>query len=168
MKYLGLRLLSKRLSVVACAPLIQAIIARLQTWKAKLLSYAGRVELIRSVLSSMHLYWTSIFILPVNVLQAIDKAMLRFLWDGHGQKRSVFISWWDVCRLRDEGGLGIWSTRDCNLVGILQLLWEVVTDRDTIWVNGFVSSILEEVPFGVRDLLSAHPGPGETSFNYIT
>ena len=79
MKYLGLPLLSKRLSATACSPLLQAITARLQAWKAKLLSYAGRVKLIKSVLSSMHLYWTSIFILPASVLQDIDHMMLRFL-----------------------------------------------------------------------------------------
>ena len=54
--YLGLPLMSKRLSATACSPLLQAITVRLQAWKAKLLSYAGRIELIRSVLSAMHLY----------------------------------------------------------------------------------------------------------------
>ena len=55
-KYLGLPLLSKRLSATACSPLLQAITMQLQTWKAKLLSYAGRTELIKSVLLSMLLY----------------------------------------------------------------------------------------------------------------
>lgn len=106
-RYLGLLLLSKRLSATSCAPLQQAITTRLQSWKAKLLSYAGRVELIKSALSSMHLYWTSVFILPVSVLQAIDRIMLHFLWDGHGLRRCIFTSWNDVCRPKEEGGLGI-------------------------------------------------------------
>ena len=54
--YLGLPLLSKRLSAKDYAPLIQVVKDRLQTWKAKYLSYAGRLELIRSMLSSLHLY----------------------------------------------------------------------------------------------------------------
>ena len=94
---------------------------QLQTWKAKLLLYAGRVELIRSVLSSLHLYWTPIFILPASMLQAVDRAMLRFLWYGHRERKMVFISWKDVCRPNDEGGLGLHRASDSNLTGILQL-----------------------------------------------
>ena len=112
--------------------LFQVVMNRLQSWKAKLLSYAGRVELIRSVLSSLHLYWTSVFILPASVLQAVDRAMLRFLWYGHGERKMVFISWKDVCRPKDEGGLGVHCASDSNLVGILRLLWELESNRDTL------------------------------------
>ena len=83
-RYLGLLLLSKRLSATECEPLTQAITSHLQSWKVRFLSYAGRVELIRSVLSSMHLYWTSVFVLPASVLHAIDRLLLHFLWYGYG------------------------------------------------------------------------------------
>ena len=78
-KHLGVPLLSKRLSASSCSPLLEAIKTRLQSWKAKLLSFAGRIVLIKSVLSSMHLYWTSVFILPASILQAIDHLLLGFL-----------------------------------------------------------------------------------------
>ena len=55
-RYLGLPLISKQLTAKECSPLIQAVRTRLLSWKAKLLSYAGRMELIKSVLSAMHLY----------------------------------------------------------------------------------------------------------------
>ena len=45
----------------------------------------------------MHLYWTSVFILPASVLQSIDKAMLYFLWYGNGLRKMIYISWSDVC-----------------------------------------------------------------------
>ena len=82
-RYLGLPLLSKRLSTTDCRPLIQAVMTRLQSWKAKLLSYVGRLELIRSVLSAMHLYWMAVFILPASALQTIDRVMLHIQY-GHG------------------------------------------------------------------------------------
>lgn len=91
-RYLGLPLLSKRLSVTDCGPLLQAVMACLQSWKAKLLSYVGRLELIRTMLSVMHLYWTAMFILPASVLQNIDRVMMHFLWYGHGQKRIIYVS----------------------------------------------------------------------------
>ena len=55
-RYLGLPFISKRLSAKECSPLLQAVGQRLQSGKAKLLSYAGRMELIKSILLAMHLY----------------------------------------------------------------------------------------------------------------
>ena len=106
-RYLGFPLISKRLSVGACSPLIQAIMQRLQSWKARLLSFTGRAELIKSVLSAMHLYWLSVFNLPVGVHKEIDKLLLGFLWYGLGPKKNVFISWKNVCQPKEEGALSI-------------------------------------------------------------
>ncbi|XP_038888122.1 uncharacterized protein LOC120078021 [Benincasa hispida] len=51
-RYLGLPLLTGRLRVRDCAPLIQRITARIRSWAARSLSFAGRLQLIRSVLQS--------------------------------------------------------------------------------------------------------------------
>ena len=90
-RYLGLPLISKRLSASECSPLLQAVTQQLQSWKAKLLSFARRAELIKSVLSAMSLYWTSVFLLPVSVLKEIDRMMMAFLWYSQGPRKSVFI-----------------------------------------------------------------------------
>ena len=121
-RYLGLPLISKCLSTRDCTPLIHVVGQRLQSWKAKLLSYAGRMELIKSVLSAMHLYWTSMFELPVNVLREIDRMMMGFLWFGHGNRKCIFTSWQNVCRPKEEGGLGIRRPLDCNIAGMIRLL----------------------------------------------
>lgn len=45
---------TKKLYVIQCHPLIQKILSRINSWTAKLLSCAGRVQLIKSVLFSLH------------------------------------------------------------------------------------------------------------------
>ena len=70
----------------------------------------------------MHLYWTSVFVLPASVLHAIDRLLLRFLWYGHGHLKLVYISWKDVVCPREEGGLGIRSLGDSNKADVLRLL----------------------------------------------
>ncbi|KAL0288515.1 UNVERIFIED_CONTAM: hypothetical protein Scaly_2729000 [Sesamum calycinum] len=45
-------------------PLINKLDARLAGWNHQNLSYAGRVQLIKSVLSTLHTYCASVFILP--------------------------------------------------------------------------------------------------------
>ena len=64
MRCLGLPLLSSRLSIADCRPLLLKIDKRISGWEGLALSYAGRVQIIKSVLMLVSLYWTSAFILP--------------------------------------------------------------------------------------------------------
>ena len=64
MKYLGVPLISTRLTHSDCQPLLDKIMARIQSWTSRSLSYAGRLQLISSVLYSIQLYWYSLFIIP--------------------------------------------------------------------------------------------------------
>lgn len=63
-RYLGVPLLSTRLSYKDCIPLINKIRARIHSWKSKYLAYPGRLLLIKVVLSGMVFFWLSCFILP--------------------------------------------------------------------------------------------------------
>lgn len=55
-KYLGVSLISTRLTTRDCRPLIEKITNRVESWTSKRLSYAGRLQLIRSVLFSIQGY----------------------------------------------------------------------------------------------------------------
>jgi hypothetical protein len=52
-----------------CLLLLDKFNRRISNWKGKLLSYAGRMELISSVLASLHIYWSSAFRLPEKDLE---------------------------------------------------------------------------------------------------
>ncbi|KAL0282278.1 UNVERIFIED_CONTAM: hypothetical protein Sradi_7266200, partial [Sesamum radiatum] len=51
-------------------------------WNHQNLSYAGWLQLIKSVLSTLHTYWASVFILPKGVLKMLERKMRTFLWQG--------------------------------------------------------------------------------------
>nr|GEU72415.1 hypothetical protein [Tanacetum cinerariifolium] len=59
-KYLGMPLFLSRLLYRDCFELMEKVKRRICDWKNKSLSLAGRAQLIRSVLGSMHLYWASV------------------------------------------------------------------------------------------------------------
>nr|GEZ27156.1 RNA-directed DNA polymerase, eukaryota, reverse transcriptase zinc-binding domain protein [Tanacetum cinerariifolium] len=63
-KYLGVPLVSSRLMSKDCKELIDRVQNRVNDWKNKSLSIVGRLQLIQSVLSSLHVYWASVFMLP--------------------------------------------------------------------------------------------------------
>ena len=82
MRYLGLPLISSRLSIADCQPLLSKIDTRINGWERLALSYAGRVQIIKSVLVAMGVYWASAFILPKGVINDIEKRLRAFLWTG--------------------------------------------------------------------------------------
>lgn len=49
-RYLGVPLSTKKLPVAQCQPLIDKMVGRITNWTTKFLSYAGRLQLIHSVL----------------------------------------------------------------------------------------------------------------------
>ncbi|XP_077228480.1 uncharacterized protein LOC143861437 [Tasmannia lanceolata] len=114
MKYLGLPLTSGRLTSDDCIPLISKIRARIASW-------ANRFELIKTVLNSFSVYWSTAFRLPMGVLNEIDKIMRKFVWAGSSLANSYHpISWANVCSPKDEGGLGIRSIYE-GARGIFQI-----------------------------------------------
>lgn len=73
-KYLGVHLISTKLSICDCNSLI-TINAKISRWAKKSLSYAGRLQLLRSVLFStpIQVYWILHFILAYTVYFHIEK-----------------------------------------------------------------------------------------------
>lgn len=70
-KYLGVPLISKRLTIMQCQPLLDKIMGRITSWTTKMMSYVGRVQLIKSVLFSIQTYWSQLFVLPKKVTAMI-------------------------------------------------------------------------------------------------
>ncbi|KAL0289916.1 UNVERIFIED_CONTAM: Retrovirus-related Pol polyprotein from type-2 retrotransposable element R2DM [Sesamum radiatum] len=133
--YLGVPLVSSRLSVAVCYPLIQKVDRKLAGWNHLNLSFAGRVQLIKSVLSSLHTYWASVFILPKAVLKIIEERMRSFLWKGASGSGAAKVSWYEICRSKKEGGLGIRRVVHINQALMLKHIWRVLQeDKQSIWV----------------------------------
>ncbi|KAL2251929.1 UNVERIFIED_CONTAM: hypothetical protein Sindi_2315200 [Sesamum indicum] len=106
MRYLGLPLLSSRLTTADCRPLLSKIDKRIAGWEGMAISYAGRVQIIKSVLMSLSLYWASAFILPKKVTNKIEKRLRALLWKGTTTSGYAKVAWKDLCRPKEEGGLG--------------------------------------------------------------
>ncbi|GKD83620.1 RNA-directed DNA polymerase, eukaryota, reverse transcriptase zinc-binding domain protein [Tanacetum coccineum] len=135
-RYLEVPLLTKKLSINDCKPLISKVKTKISDWKNKFLSYAGRVQLIASILSSMQSYWASIFLLPKQVIYEINKILKGFLWcQGELSKGKAKVSWEKICNPKDQGGLGLKNLGVWNEVLMIKHLWNVAMKKDTLWVK---------------------------------
>src|SRR4051812_12841452 len=81
-KYLGVPISSKKLASHHYLALIEKILVRIRHWTAKLPSYAGRLQLIKSVSFSIANYWMVCFPIPKNVISKIDALCRSYFWTG--------------------------------------------------------------------------------------
>ena len=89
-------------------PMIDKVRNRLSSWKGKLLSMAGRVCLIKSVLSALPLYYLSFFKAPKSVCKELIKIQRNFLWGWGSEDRKIaWVRWENICKPKEVGGLGI-------------------------------------------------------------
>ncbi|GAV61906.1 zf-RVT domain-containing protein [Cephalotus follicularis] len=129
--YLGLPLITKRLTKVDCTPLVQCITAIVNSWTSKTLSFAGRLQLVKATLINMQTYWCSTFLLPMHTVRQCERTLRKFLWGGHGRGK---VQWAEVCKPLAEGGLGIKDMKTWNKSLLLKQIWAVLTE-DTLWVK---------------------------------
>ncbi|KAJ0008203.1 hypothetical protein Pint_30736 [Pistacia integerrima] len=141
-RYLGVPLISTRLRHSDCRPLLERILSRIRLWTSASLTYAGRLQLIKSVLFSIQVYWSSMFLLPAATVRRIESILASFLWKGTSLSHSgAKVAWSSVCYPLTEGGLGIKRIQDWNRAAILKHVWRLLTDRSSIW-SSWAHSVL--------------------------
>lgn len=134
-RYLGLPLLPNALTRADCEPLIQKVRKKLHSWQNKHLSYAGRLQLLSSVIQNIIAYWCAAFILPNKCIKDLEKLCRKFLWSGSADlPKQSKVSWRKVCLPKEEGGLGLKDLRTWNKIYGLKLIWNLFSKSGSLWV----------------------------------
>ena len=95
--------------------IIDRLQSRLQTWKGKLLSPAGKLTLIKSVMQAMPIYSMSIHRLPKDACNRIDRIIRDFWWGNTVEVRKLHTIAWDIiCKPKEIGGVGIRKSEQFN------------------------------------------------------
>ena len=135
-KYLGVPLSPHRLLVSQFSPLLRKLEAAVQNWVGKHLSFAGRLELLRSVLYGMVQFWLCIFPVPDTVILQIVRICRNFLWTGNVQNsHSALVAWKSVCLPKKEGGLGLFDVKARNKSFLVKHLWNIHQEADSLWIK---------------------------------
>ncbi|KAF5790976.1 putative RNA-directed DNA polymerase [Helianthus annuus] len=115
-------------------PVIEIFKYRLSIWKAKTLSYGGRITLIKSVLNTLPTYYLSLFRAPLKVVDALDKIRRVFFWGGSEEKAKMnWVAWDKTIAPIEYGGLGFGSLRDSNLAMLAKWWWRFKTEKEGLW-----------------------------------
>lgn len=142
-RYLGVPLCTKKLSLLNCEPLLQQVKAKVNTWSARCLSFAGRLLLVNTVIGGITNFWSATFVLPKACIKKINAICGAFLWHGSTEgSHSARVSWETVTLDKSEGGLSCRDLVAWNTACIIKLIWILFCNSGSLWVAWYKAEVL--------------------------
>ena len=132
--YLGLLLGGNPRNIAFWDPVVNKVVKRLDGWKKAFLSRGGRLTLIQSVLSSLPIYYLSLFKAPSSVIRSLEKLMRDFFWEGGDLAGGDhLVGWEDMCKSKENGGLDIGNLEKRNKAFLMKWLWRFPREGHSLW-----------------------------------
>ncbi|XP_071685170.1 uncharacterized protein [Lolium perenne] len=152
--YLGLPLSITKPSLDCFLPMIQRVQTRLGGI-ADFLNYGGKLQLVKSVLASLPIFFMCCLDVPVTIKDWVIKYMRHCLWKKKTTdvqaKGNALVSWKKICRPKDQGGLGVLNLEVQNKSLLLKNLDKFYNNVDIPWVNLIRDTYYsEERPPGIK------------------
>ena len=133
-KYLGLPLGAPHRASRVWDSIEEKFRNRLSSWKKQYISKGGRLTLIRSTLSSLLIYFLSLFRIPKIVWSRLEKIQRDFLWGGGNlELKPHLVNWNTVCQEKNRGGLGVRGLSMMNQALLCKWCWRFANERDSLW-----------------------------------
>ncbi|XP_074293269.1 uncharacterized protein LOC141620246 [Silene latifolia] len=133
-RYLGVPLNSAKNSREVYGALLTKLQNSLLHWSNSFLSYAGRIQILNSVIFGIANFWCASALLPKNIMKKINKICKDYFWNiEEGSKRMVFKSWQHICRPCQEGGFIVKELLSWNKALLTKWIWLLSTDNVGIW-----------------------------------
>ncbi|XP_023879876.2 putative ribonuclease H protein At1g65750 [Quercus suber] len=134
-KYLGLPSFVGRRKRASLAYIKDCIWSKLQEWKEKLLSQAGREVLLKAVVQAIPTYSMSCFKLPATLCHKIEIMIRKFWW---GQ-RIHWVKWRTLCKPKAIGGMGFKELQKFNDAMLAKQVWRLLQNQDSLFFCFFKS-----------------------------
>ena len=147
--YLGLPIFLENSKRKGFQGIIDKVNSRIDGWKAKTLSQAGRLVLLKLVAVAIPAYAMGTFLIPNSCCKELDRSFKNFWWGFPSKKtKNLSLKAWDsICSPKALGGLGIRKIRDVNLALISKLGWQLLNNSDSLWVSQMQGKYLNSSSF---------------------
>lgn len=111
---------------------------KLEGWKEKLMSRAGKEVLIKAVVQALPQHAMSIFKIPVSICRSIEQRIASLWWKNRDSKAGIHWKKWDVLKKRkDDGGLGFRDLINFNKAMLGKQAWRIAQNPSSLWSQTF-------------------------------
>jgi hypothetical protein len=132
-KYLGLPSFVGRSKSMAFGVVKGRVWRRMNGWKEKFLSSAGREILLKAVAQSIPTYTMSCFKLPESLCNDLNSMFSNFWWGHHDKARKAhWLQWNKMCKSKVAGGLGFRDIRMFNKALLAKQGWRFMQHQNSL------------------------------------
>ncbi|GAU27873.1 hypothetical protein TSUD_159670 [Trifolium subterraneum] len=115
-------------------PVLARLKKRLSGWKNRFLSFGGRPVLLKSVLTSLHVYTLSFFKAPSGIISSIEYIFIKKNWGGCEDFRKIsWVKWKTICLRKEYGGLRVRQLREFTLALLGKWCWRLLVHTEGLW-----------------------------------
>ncbi|XP_059451003.1 uncharacterized protein LOC132181787 [Corylus avellana] len=152
--YLGLPALVGKSRIKEFKAILSRVEKRLNDWKLKFLSQAGKEILLKAVVQAIPTYSMSVFKIPKELCNNINSLMQKFWW-GHktNESRIHWMSWGRLGLNKVKGGMGFREFGCFNKALLAKQVWRLWKSPDSL-----VARILKAKYFPRCEVLDASVG----------
>ena len=133
-KYLGLPSLIGRSKKRVFSFIKDKVWKRVQGWKSKHISQAGKSVLIKNGAQSIPSYCMSCFLIPKSLCLEIERIMNNYWWNSNPrQNKGInWIGWQGMSISKQKGGLGFRSLYGFNIALIGKQCWKFIKEPQSL------------------------------------
>lgn len=113
---------------------------RMQSWKGKIISQAGKEILLKAVIQSIPSYVMSVFLLPKGLCEDLEHLMNKFWWLSNVENMGGirWMAWDRLCYPKKLGGMSFRRVRQFNIAMLRKQAWKMMTDP-----HSFIAKLLK-------------------------